>query len=202
MSPGERIATGSVHFSDRQDLHPFLNVLTTCDKDGRVRVGVINTTMEAILIPVGTKYGSFSRIVDVAQHSEHPFCVAVINSAYGLHPLGQEEVSEPDKRKKKTARKKTAQETESADQTGPELAPWLVWPTTAANTLARIAHLISMFKLRDCPLLDTHTKLAQAAYMLLKRYAGFSFDGNYGRTTLLKHSIVTEPDQRPINQRL
>jgi hypothetical protein len=152
MSPGNRIATGSVHFSDHQDLHPFLNVLTKCDKDGRVRVGVMNTTMEEIFIPVGTKYGSFSLIVDVAQHSEHPFRVVVINSADGLNPLGQEEVGEPDKRKKKTARKKTAQETESADQTGPELAPWLVWPTTAANTSARIAHLISVFKLRDCPL--------------------------------------------------
>jgi hypothetical protein len=41
----------------------------------------------------------------------------------------------------------------------------------------------------------------QSAYMLLKRWACFSFDGNYGRTTLLKHSIVTEPNQRPINQR-
>jgi hypothetical protein len=93
----------------------------------------MNTTMEAIVIPVGTKYGSFSQIVDVAQHSEHPFCVAVINSAEGLHPLGQEEVSEPDKKKKTTAKKKTAQETASADQTRPELASWLVAPTTAAT---------------------------------------------------------------------
>jgi hypothetical protein len=28
MSPGNRIATGSVHFSDCHDLHPFLNVVT------------------------------------------------------------------------------------------------------------------------------------------------------------------------------
>jgi hypothetical protein len=41
----------------------------------------------------------------------------------------------------------------------------------------------------------------QAAYMLLKGWACFSFDGNFGWTTLLKHSIVTAPDQRPINQR-
>jgi hypothetical protein len=101
MSPGNGIATGSVHFSNRHDLHPFLNVVTKCDKDGQVRVGVMNTTMEEIVIPVGTKYGSFSRIVDVAQHSEHPFCVAVINSANRLHPLGQEEVGEPDKRERR-----------------------------------------------------------------------------------------------------
>jgi hypothetical protein len=136
MSPGDGIATGSVHFSNRLDLHPFLNVVTKCDKDGQVRVGVINTTMEAIFIPVGTKYDSFSRIVNVAQHSEHPFHVAVINSADGLHQLGQEAVGKPDRRKKTTAKKKTAQETESADQTGPELAPWLVWPTMAANSSA------------------------------------------------------------------
>jgi hypothetical protein len=201
MSPGDGIATVSVHFSDHHDLHPFLNVMTKCDKDGRVRVGVMNTTMEAIVIPVGTKYGSFSRIVDASNHSEHPFRIAVINSVDGPHPLGREEVGEPAERKKITAKKKIAQETKLADQTEPELAPWLVGPTTAANSEARVAHLISVFKLRDSPLLDTSAKVAQAVCMLLKRWACFSFDGNYGRTTLLKHSIVTEPDQRPFNQR-
>jgi hypothetical protein len=161
----------------------------------------MNTTMEAIVIPVGTKYGSFSRIVDVAHHSEHPFCVAVINCADGLHPVGQEEIGKPEKKKKTTAKKKTAQETASADQTGPELVPWLVGPTAVTNTAARIAHLISVFKLEGSPLLDTDTKLMQTAYMLLKWWACFSFDGNYGRTTLLKHSNVAEPDQHPINQR-
>jgi hypothetical protein len=58
-----------------------------------------------------------------------------------------------------------------------------------------------VFKLRDRPLLDTSAKVAQASCMLLKRWACFSFDGNYGQITLLKHSIVTEPDQHPINQR-
>jgi hypothetical protein len=131
----------------------------------------MNITMEAIVIPVGTKYGSFSRIVDVAQHSEHPFRVVVINSDDGLRPLGQEAISEPDRRKKTTAKKKTAQETKSADQTRPELAPWLVGLTTAANSSALIAHLISVFKLRDSPLLDTDAKLVQAGCMLLKRWA-------------------------------
>jgi hypothetical protein len=80
MSPGNGIATGSVHFSDRHYLHPFLNVVTKCDKNRRVRVGVMNTKMEAIVIPVGTKYRSFSQIVDASYHSEHPFRVSVINS--------------------------------------------------------------------------------------------------------------------------
>jgi hypothetical protein len=201
MSYGDGIATGSVHFSDRHDLHPYLNVVSKCDKNGQVRVGVMNTTTEAIVIPVGTKYGSFSRIVDVAHHSEHPFRVAVIDGANGLHHLDQVKHGEPGKKKKTTAKKNTAQETASADQTGPELAPWLVGPTTATNTGGRISHLTSVFKLKDSPLLQTETKLMQAAYMLLKRWACFSFDGNYGRNTLLKHCIVTAPDQRPINQR-
>jgi hypothetical protein len=171
VSSGDGIASGSVQFSDRHDLHPFLNVVTKCNKNARVRVGVMKTTMEAIVIPVGTKYGSFSRIVDVAHHSEHPFRVAVINCANGLHPLGQEEIGKPEKKKKTTAKKMTAQETLSADQTGPELAPWLVGPTTATNTAARIPHLISVFKLEDSPLLQTDTKLMQAAYMLLKGWS-------------------------------
>jgi hypothetical protein len=162
-----------------------------CDKDGQVRVGVMNTIMEPIVIPVGTKYGSFSRIVDASNHSKHPFCIAIINNI-------SKETAE---RKKTTAKKKTAQETKSADQTERELAPWLVGPTTAANQEARVAHLISVFKLKDSPLLDTADKVAQASFMLLKPWACFSFDGNYGRTTLHKHSIVTEPDQHPINQR-
>jgi hypothetical protein len=180
MSPGDGTVTGSVYFSDCHDLHLFLNVVTKCDKDGGVRVGVMNTTMESIVIPVGAKYSSFSRIVDASNHSEHPFRIAVINSV----------ADEMDERKKTTAKKKTAQETKSADQTEPELAPWLVGPTTAENREARVAHLISVFKLRDSPLLDTAAKVEQASCMLLKRWACFSFDGNYGRTTLLKHSIV------------
>jgi hypothetical protein len=188
MSPGNGIVTGSVHFLDRHDLHSFLNVVTKCDKDGQVRVGVMNTTMDPIIILGGTKLGSFSRIVDASNHSEHPFRIAIINNL-------SKDVTE---RKNTTAKKKTAQETESADPTEPELAPW---PTTAANREARVAHLISVFKLRDRPLLDTTDKVAQASCMLLKRWACFSLDGNYGRTTLLKHRIVTEPDQRPINQR-
>jgi hypothetical protein len=70
MSPGDGIVTGSVHFPDRHDLHHFLNVVTKCDKDGQVRVGVMNTTIDLIVIPVGTKYGSFSRTTDVSSHSE------------------------------------------------------------------------------------------------------------------------------------
>jgi hypothetical protein len=136
-------------------------------------------------------YGSFSRIVYTSNHSEYPFCIAIINNL----------AKETAERKKTTAKKKTAQETKSADPTEPELAPWLVGPTTAANQEARVAHLISVFKLRDSPLLDTADKVAQASCMLLKCWACFSFDGNYCRTTLLKHSIVTEPDPRPINQR-
>jgi hypothetical protein len=150
----------------------------------------MNTTMDPIVIPVGTKYSSFSRIVDASNHSKHPFRIAIINNL-------AEDTAE---QKKTTAKKKTAQETKSADPTEPELAPWLVGPTTAANREARFAHLISVFKLRDSPLLDTTDKVAQASCMLLKRWACFSFNGNYGRTTLLKHSIVTELDQRPINQ--
>jgi hypothetical protein len=87
MSSGDGIATGSVHFSDRHDLYLYLNAVTKCDKNGRVKVGAMNTTAEAIVIPVGTKYGSFSRIIDIAHHSKHLFCVAVINGANGLHHL-------------------------------------------------------------------------------------------------------------------
>jgi hypothetical protein len=190
MSSGDGIVTGSVHFSDRHDLHPFLNVVTKCDKDGQVRVGV-NTTMDTIVIPVGTKYGSFSQTTDVSNHSKHPFCIALINNLAG--DLGEQ--------KKTTAKKKAAHETKSADSAEPELAPWLVVPTTAANQEARLAHLINVFKLKDSPPLDTTDKVARASCMLLQRWTCFSFDGNYGRTTLLKHSIVTEPDQHPINKR-
>jgi hypothetical protein len=46
MSYGNVIATGSVHFSDRHDLHPYLNVVTKCNKNGRVRVGVMSCTRQ------------------------------------------------------------------------------------------------------------------------------------------------------------
>jgi hypothetical protein len=61
----------------------------------------MNTTMDSIVIPVGTKYGSFCRTTDVSNHSKHPFRIAFINNLTG-------EVGE---QKKTTAKKKTAQET-------------------------------------------------------------------------------------------
>jgi hypothetical protein len=112
MSSCDGIATGSVHFSDRHDLHPYLNAFKKCDKSGRVKVGAMNTTADAIVIPVGTKYGSFSRIIDIASHSEHPFRVAVIDGANGLNRLDPDERDNLEKKKKKTtAKKKTAQGT-------------------------------------------------------------------------------------------
>jgi hypothetical protein len=106
ISSGDGIATGSVHFSVCHDLHPYLNAVTKCDKNRRVKVGAMNTTADAIVIPAGTKYGSFSRIIEIAHHSEHPFCVAVIDSANRLHHLDQDERNNREKKKKK--KKKTA----------------------------------------------------------------------------------------------
>jgi hypothetical protein len=72
----------------------------------------MNTTADAIVILVGTKYGSFSRIIDIASHSEHPFRVAVIDGANGLNRLDPDERDNLEKKKKKTtAKKKTAQGT-------------------------------------------------------------------------------------------
>jgi hypothetical protein len=54
MSPGDGIVTGSVLFSDRHDLHPFLNVVTKCDKDGQVRVEV--SAHEPMRVPCTKEY--------------------------------------------------------------------------------------------------------------------------------------------------
>jgi hypothetical protein len=39
MNPGDEIAKGGVHFFDCHDLHPFLNAVTKCDKDGERESG-------------------------------------------------------------------------------------------------------------------------------------------------------------------
>jgi hypothetical protein len=52
---------------------------------------------------------------------------------------------------------------------------------------------------KDC-LTTAENGVETAALLLLKYCATFSFDGSYGRTTLIKHSIRLKEGQKPINQ--
>ena len=73
-------------------------------------------------------------------------------------------------------------------------------PTTKVNAKKRLAFLLKEFKLSSNPLLDSVEKQTRAAELLLKYFHTFSFNGEFGTTNLIEHTIYTEPGP-PINQR-
>ena len=70
MTAGPGLVEGSEIFMKRTDAHPWTGTLATCDKDGNLIAGVMNTLDEEIEIAAGTKYGDFTKTCTVG--SEEP----------------------------------------------------------------------------------------------------------------------------------
>ena len=64
----------------------------------------------------------------------------------------------------------------------------------------KLQTLIDTFKLNENPFLTDQRQIYKAANLLLNYWDTFSFDGSFGATTLLKHTIYTE-NRPPINLR-
>ena len=61
--------------------------------------------------------------------------------------------------------------------------------------------LTKTFRLTESPYLQKKIDLERALAILLHHWEVFSFDGSFGKTNLIKHSIRTDQNQQPINQR-
>jgi hypothetical protein len=69
-----------------------------------------------------------------------------------------------------------------------------------ANHNERAAYVTEIFKLNDSKLLNDPTNMAKAIAVILRHYDTFSFDGSFGETPLLEHTVITTNDL-PINCR-
>ena len=80
-----------------------------------------------------------------------------------------------------------------------DLPGWMQGPINDNNMKQRVAHLVERFKLNQSAFLHDRGDLTAAA-LLLDSWDTFSWDGSYGLTHLIKHTIKTSQDHPPINE--
>jgi hypothetical protein len=175
MPAGTGIISGEEAFMGKTDLHPWTNTVVTCSKEGEVVAGLMNTLNEPIKIQKGTRYGLFQLTTTIENAAEFPWRICTLEGdVEGVsNPKVQNIATEPDK----------------------EVIP------SKEDLLGRMRFPVTKFKLDQNSCLDTPSKIARAATLLLKHWEVFSFDGSFGKTHLLKHRILTDPSKPPINQR-
>ena len=162
---------GTLKFMNETDLHPWVNALGRPRPDGTLLVGIMNTTGHEIVLPSSTSYGTFSLVCDHREQDRYPWRIAVIKPKSPAAP--------------------------PVEKPGSTL---IEGPTTKQNFRARLDFLIREFKLDSNPLLTSLPLRLKAAELLLKYFDVFSFDGQFGTTDLIQHTIYTEPGP-PINER-
>ena len=167
---------GSLLFMNNTDLHPWVNALVSPSPTGHLKVGVMNTTGEPITIRAQTNYGNLTLACDSQQQTRYPWRIAVLKP-------------------KRVDEQKVKPQTETPSHTS-----FLAGPTTKENRQKRVNFLIKEFQLQDNALLGTTDLQLKAADLLLRFFEVFSFDGEFGTTNLIEHTIYTEPGP-PINQR-
>ena len=88
---------------------------------------------------------------------------------------------------------------ERLESEGDSAAPeWARGPTTKGNYEKRSKYLLETFQLRENPVLKKTEDLAAILAVLLRNFQVFAVNGEYGRTDLIEHHIVTPENQRPI----
>ena len=78
---------------------------------------------------------------------------------------------------------------------------WMKGETTANNVDRRYAHFCNIFDLKSNKNIKTADEMNQFVGLLLKHWNLFSWDGQYGKTTLIQHYIKTTPGIRPVHDR-
>ena len=190
MAPGDGIVMGHNNFAQKTDLHPWSATAVRCKEDGQVFVGVLNTLPHPITIPHGLNYGMFQRTTDSPK--KHPHRIHLIGH------VGYPGVQTPFLDKKGAQARAKQRQTDTGLTDLPE---WMQGPTDDSNRKQRVAHLVERFKLNKSAALRDPEDLAAAAALLLDFWDTFSWDGSYGLTHLIEHTIKTPKDHPPINER-
>ena len=79
-----------------------------------------------------------------------------------------------------------------------DIPDWMRGNTTDENMDNRVKHLCGIFDLAANPNLKTADDLCDFVGLLLKHWTLFSWDGQYGKTHLVKHYIKTKPGIPPV----
>lgn len=161
-------------FAAKSNIHGWQSALTKANDASQIPIGLINVLNHPVLINKGAFYGAFHRVTEDPSSGQ-------INS---IEDMGKE--------------KKPPVNPVDGD---PQTLDFLHGPTTDANQDARIHFLWDKLQLDKADLLKTESDRAQALSLFLRNFDLFSFDGTYGRTSLISHGIDVIPGTKPINIR-
>jgi transposase InsO family protein len=205
MPGGDGFVCGSVDFMEKFDVHPFINALVTADPDGNLIAGVMNTLEEEVTVPEGTRYGSFTLAVKPEQQQLYPWRVATLGLD-GPAITGQQSASTTEQLAHVNiapVKQKAAVHPDSGDEEQNVNKAFQLM-----NAGEQGKWLTQQFGLTKSPCLKTADDLQKAIQLLRKFSDIFSYDGSFGKTSLVTHRIVTEDVQpiktknRPINPSL
>ena len=197
IDPGDGVATGCDKFMETSDLSAWKSALVDVPEDGRILVGVMNTTASPIKVKSGALYGHLARTTTLQNWAKFPWRVCVLENS----------VNQLDPRLRKEAESQASLETKEdpaamgTDVDKEALPSWMRGPLTKDNAEARTTFLLKKFELQNNDLLKDPDLKRRAVALLLKHWDVFSFDGTYGRTNLIKHKIRLKPGTQPSHQR-
>ena len=180
MNPGDGLVEGSLEFMAKTDLHPWMHALRTVGQSGKMTVGALNTTDEAITLKAGVRYGDFTKACKSEHREYQPWHVSILSEE------GEEaQVAEMERQQRQSDEEEG---TESEEEK-------LEWITEA-------------YRLKESPFLKTPELVRQAALFLRSYWRILGKEGGFGKTSLLKHEIHLTPGppikcrHRPINPAL
>ena len=174
MARGAGFLSGSEKFEALHDCHSWRSVLAQPSENGTILGGVLNSLDEPVTIPAGTRYGDFTLATDASSDDGSGRVAALLNA--------------PGTAKPPTLNKDSP------------LPPFMSGPTTKRNYEQRANHIRTVFDIDNNPTLKTPSDRMQLVALILRYWSTFSWDGEYGKTDLIEHSIDTN-EHRPINQR-
>jgi hypothetical protein len=189
---------------DRMDVHPSLNAIVNCNRDGQTYGAIINTLGIPMDIPKGTRFGTVTSTCPDNELGQYPGRMATLGSTPDLTGPQRRKVDREEYIKAFVSR---SREEASAKKTSPTGNTSQFDPRTCSDARKR-EWLQDNFDLKSSPFIITTSDLRSAEDCLLQFWDSFSHDGSYGVTNLLKHDIVTTSPYpikckyRPINRAL
>ena len=184
MPKSEGCVSGSLAFMQKYDCHPWINAMVSPSPTGQIPVGIFNTLSVPVHIPANTTYGEFLLSCPEDKQERFPWRVSFIDKA-------REQFSKP----KDDIKQFIPDDTEK-----PGTPAFIYGPTTKNNIQARRAFIEKEFALEKADCLKSKEQTEKAVQLILNFFDVFSFDGSFGTTDLIEHTIYTQPGP-PINQR-
>ena len=172
---------GNVNLAGDYGVLPGLNAIVRARPNGRVAVCLCNPSNRTRRVPAGACYGLYTPTAASATDlDDNPHRIHVINS---LEPQRHDSKAEYFR---KFAEKQKALSDTPDDDLKRRAASF-----AEMSSNERRAWLTSYFKLNDSPFIKSVEDLTMAQSVLLDNWDLFSFDGSFGATELISHSIDT-----------